>query len=149
MRPIPWLTAEPHRIAGGIHGSPYGADYGAFLIPHPPTAITLRCIVSSGKCGIEDFGPDWAWDHVSVSLPKRCPNWPEMSFIRSVFFADDETVMQLHVPTKDHLSLHPYCLHLWRPLSIEIPRPPSMMVAAAGDVADNARVLASIADARR
>lgn len=149
MRRPPWLTAEPYRAQVPPMESPYGSDYGCFLIPHPPTGAKLRCIVSSGKVGLEEFGPDWAWDHVSVSLPNRCPNWPEMAFIKSVFWADDETVMQLHVPAAAHLSLHPYCLHLWwRPLRLEIPRPPGEMVALAGSVADNQRALARIAEGR-
>jgi hypothetical protein len=52
-----------------------------------------------------------------------------MEHVKRLFFKDDETAMQLHVPPSDHLSLHPYCLHLWRPQDREIPRPPSIMVA--------------------
>jgi len=55
------------------------------------------------------------WDHVSISRQNRCPNWPEMEHIKRLFFRDDETAMQLHVPPSDHISIHPYCLHLWRP----------------------------------
>jgi hypothetical protein len=69
------------------------------------------------------------WDHVSVSLPTRCPTWDEMEFIKRKFFRDDETVMQLHVAVADHRSFHPYCLHLWRPQNIAIPLPPGNMVA--------------------
>jgi hypothetical protein len=69
------------------------------------------------------------WDHVSVSLNYRCPTWEEMEYVRELFFADNETVMQLSVPRSDHLSYHPYCLHLWRPQTQEIPRPPDLMVA--------------------
>ncbi len=69
------------------------------------------------------------WEHVSVSTPVRCPTWSEMEFVKRMFFEDSETVMQLHVPPTDHISLHPFCLHLWRPIGVEIPRPPSFMVA--------------------
>lgn len=141
MRPTPWLLAEPHRVMLPGLESQYGDDYGCFHIPHAKTGVKLRCIVSSGKVGLAEFGEKWAWDHVSVSLPGRCPNWPEMSFIKSVFWADDETAFQLHVPAADHLSLHPYCLHLWRPLALRIPLPPSEMVAAAGGIDENRRRL--------
>jgi hypothetical protein len=33
------------------------------------------------------------------------------------------------VPIVEHINCHPYCLHLWRPHNVEIPRPPSWMVA--------------------
>ncbi|WP_428337469.1 DUF7694 domain-containing protein [Paenirhodobacter sp.] len=84
----------------------------AFILPEIPRG---GC-VSSG------------WDHVSVSLPRRCPNWEEMSFVKGMFFQDDETAMQLHVPLSQHINHHPYCLHLWRPHQFEIPRPPFWMV---------------------
>lgn len=69
------------------------------------------------------------WEHVSVSTPVRCPTWDEMEHVKRLFFREDETVMQLHVPTTDHISVHHFCLHLWRPIGMEIPRPPSFMVA--------------------
>lgn len=68
------------------------------------------------------------WDHVSVSLETRCPNWREMSHIKSLFWEDDEVVMQLHVAKKDHINIHPYCLHLWKPQTDKIPLPPNFMV---------------------
>jgi hypothetical protein len=92
---------------------------GLFRIPFPATGVTLNVIASTGG----------GWDHVSVSLPNRCPNWPEMDYIKRLFFRKDEAAMQLHVPVEEHVSLHPYCLHLWRPQGAEIPRPPAVMVA--------------------
>ena len=71
------------------------------------------------------------WDHVSVSRKTRCPNWPEMESVKRLFFFDRETVMQLHVPVAEHISYHDFCLHLWRPLESEIPRPPGWMVGPA------------------
>jgi hypothetical protein len=68
-------------------------------------------------------------NHVSVSLPNRCPNWTEMEHVKRQFFRDDEVAMQLHVPPSDHINLYPNCLHLWRPHNVAIPRPPSFMVA--------------------
>lgn len=91
---------------------------GAFEVPSPIDGGALRVVASDGA----------GWEHVSVSRRNRCPNWPEMSHIKKLFFRDDETVMQLHVPVSDHVNDHPHCLHLWRPLSAEIPRPPSWMV---------------------
>lgn len=72
------------------------------------------------------------WDHVSVSTPERCPTWEEMSFVKDLFFKPDETAMQLHVPADDHINHHPFCLHLWRPHVVEIPRPPSILVGPKG-----------------
>lgn len=68
------------------------------------------------------------WDHVSVSRKDRCPTWDEMETVKRLFFTDDETAMQLHVPPSDHINVHPYCLHLWRPHGAAIPMPPQGMV---------------------
>jgi hypothetical protein len=133
MRPTPWLLAEQFRLSlKDQYESRYGDDFGAFLIPHPPTGAKLRVMVSSGDERMR-------WEHVSVSLPNRCPNWPEMAFIKGIFWDWRETVMQLHVPVEDHRNLHPYCLHLWRPIDQEIPRPPNEAVAVPGDVEENRR----------
>lgn len=103
----------------GVYGNAGDETCGVFHMPSPIDGQMLTIVASSG----ED------WDHVSVSRTNRCPNWPEMEFIKRRFFADNETVMQLHVPVKDHISKHPNCLHLWRPQKEQIPRPPEWMVA--------------------
>lgn len=96
-----------------------GATEGAFAIKSPTDGRSLRVVASAGYHG---------WDHVSVSLPNRCPNWPEMSRIAELFFQPDEVAMQLHVPKSDHINNHPYCLHWWRPCEGAIPRPPGELV---------------------
>jgi hypothetical protein len=96
------------------------ATCGVFDLACPSSGRFLRCIASSAD----------GWDHVSVSLHNRCPNWTEMEFVKRAFFNDDETAMQLHVPPTDHISCHPNCLHLWRPNDgRDIPRPPPEFVA--------------------
>lgn len=101
---------------------------GAFLVPYkrPGKLKTemIRVIASHGK----DQAGEWRWDHVSVSLSNRCPTWDEMEYIKRLFFKPDEVAMQLHVGEAAHISMHPYCLHIWRPLDVSIPLPPSGMV---------------------
>src|SRR3954453_12001008 len=118
MRKTPWLAAEPYRKQHPWGTTEYGADYGYFEIPGP-CGRELRCIVSCPRPGDEH-----QWEHVSVSLRNRCPNWPEMNFTKGVFWSDDEAVMQLHPSRTEYVNLHPYCLHLWRPVYAEIPLPP-------------------------
>jgi hypothetical protein len=77
----------------------------------------LRIIATNGD----------GWDHVSVSHRQRCPTWDEMSWVAQKFFGD-ETAMQLHVPSSDHVNHHKYCLHWWRPHDEAIPRPGYWMV---------------------
>lgn len=68
------------------------------------------------------------WDHVSVSAQHRTPTWEEMETIKRIFFRDEETAMQLHVPVKDHINCNPNVLHMWRPQRATIPMPPKVMV---------------------
>lgn len=106
--------------AGAIAWAGWAGDEtcGMFTVPSPTDGRDLKVIAASGE----------GWDHVSVSRPTRCPNWPEMEHVKRLFFLDDETAMQLHVPTSQHISIHPYCLHIWRPHEGSIPLPPAYMV---------------------
>lgn len=118
MKDLTELNA--YRRHSPFHGWEGDKTCGLFELPSPRTAATLRCIASTGD----------GWDHVSVSLPNRCPNWIEMEHVKRAFFKDDETAMQLHVPASDHINAHPYCLHLWRPNDgRNIPRPPPELIA--------------------
>lgn len=100
----------------GLSGT---ATEGFFLLPaHRLNGPPLRVIATNGG----------GWDHVSVSTERRCPTWEEMEWVKRLFFDEDETAMQLHVPPADHVNCHPHCLHLWRPHAGEIPRPPNSYV---------------------
>jgi len=68
------------------------------------------------------------WDHVSVSREDRAPTWMEMEQVKRIFFHKSEMAYQLHVKVKNHINIHPNCLHMWRPHNIEIPVPPLEMV---------------------
>ena len=113
---------EEFRARIGPYASGIGEPCGFFLIPGP-CGRTLKVIASSGDA---ELGVDW--EHVSVSLENRCPNWPEMCFIKNLFWDAEETVMQLHPPESKWISRHPFCLHMWRPKNQEIPLPPEVAV---------------------
>lgn len=97
-----------------------GKDGGIFSIPFEGRELM---VIGSNGLG---------WEHVSVSLRNRCPNWREMSYVKDLFWEAWETVMQLHVAKVDHINMHPYCLHLWRPVNEAIPIPPSILVGVKG-----------------
>lgn len=120
MRNAPIVRAQPYRQPDPNTGIVYSADVnGVYRIPSKTSPRDVLNVIASD--GLD-------WDHVSVSLRHRCPTWAEMEQVRSIFFRDDETVMQLSVPRADHISIHAYCLHLWRPQRAEIPRPPGYLV---------------------
>jgi hypothetical protein len=111
---------ENFRIKSGDFASneSYG-NTGAFMLPLNNGTIKAFCIVSDGE----------GWEHVSITLGtkkgqiKRCPTWDEMCAIKSIFWDEDDCVIQFHPSKADYISNNNYCLHLWRPIDQEIPRP--------------------------
>ena len=95
----------------------YGSIEGFFVIPHGNK--NLRVISGCGE----------GWDHVSVSLPHRCPTWDEMCFIKNLFFEENETVVQIHPLKSKYINKHKFCLHLWKKWDSEIELPPDWMIA--------------------
>ncbi len=112
---------EKFRITKGVLGSHEGdGNNGAFWVKTKKYVFT---VVASDQL---------EWEHVSVSLPLRCPTWDEMCFIKRMFWSEDDCVIQYHPSEKAYVNNHPYCLHLWRPVNKEIPTPPSLMVGQVG-----------------
>lgn len=68
------------------------------------------------------------WEHVSVSNPQRIPTWEVMCKIKEMFFEDEEVVIQYHPRKSEYINFHPNCLHLWKPIGIDIPTPPKELV---------------------
>ena|SRR5579864_4980207 len=119
-----WTHLERYRIKDcGPWSSKTGDHFGAFIIPKGPS-LRFRVITTDGDYASAGLGKEYAWEHVSVSLEDRCPTWEEMDFIKDLFWDSKECVMQLHVPKTGHKNIHKFCLHMWRPLLVEIPRPP-------------------------
>jgi hypothetical protein len=133
---------DQYRLRGeqvrGIYGWDGDHTCGAFLVKSPIDGRELVIVASA----------DAGWDHVSVSRKNRTPNWGEMEHIKRLFFRDDETAMQLHVPVADHINHHPYVLHLWRPLDCEIPRPPGIFVGPTRGPGDGTTTSQTAADLR-
>lgn len=110
-----------HRIRTGQMGSsPEFGNNGAFFLPpiKPLSKEKLGVIASDGA----------GWEHVSVSLQSRCPTWDEMNYVKAVFWDDEDCVVQFHPPLSEYVNEHPYCLHLWRPIGVDIQTPPAWLV---------------------
>lgn len=101
-------------------GGAGNAKGGIFVVPTKTSTKPLRVVAS-----VDD---ERGWDHVSVSLPSRCPTWYEMEEVKRLFFKADEIAVQFHVPPSDHINIHPHCLHLWRRHGLDYPLPPRELV---------------------
>ncbi len=118
MKPDAWKHISQWRIREGELASDDSlGNNGAFMI-RSPLGQTLGVVVSDGE----------GWDHVSVSLPKRCPLWSEMCFIKDLFFEPHEVAIQIHPPKSEYVNHHEFCLHLWRSQTRSVQLPPSIFV---------------------
>jgi len=112
-------TLDRYRTSGkALWGWDGDGTCGAFVVPSPIDRAPMTVVASS----------EGGWDHISVSRRNRVPNWHEMEHVKRMFFADDETAVQFHVPATDHINTHPNCLHLWRWQGGDFPRPPAIFV---------------------
>lgn len=99
--------------------SPRDGNNGAFALRGVSHRDDLFIVASDGG----------GWEHVSVSKKYECPTWEEMCQIKKLFWPDPEDcVIQYHPPKSEHVNVHPYCLHLWRPIGAKFPVPPTYMV---------------------
>lgn len=84
---------------------------GAFRIPRKGQHIFCIASIDAGL-----------WEHVSVTVaypgrqPKRCPIWDEMCFVKDLFWDEEDEVIQFYPKKSNYANLHPFCLHLWRPV---------------------------------
>ncbi len=109
---------EKFRVrTGPLASTAATGNAGAFDI-RLPHSQRLFCIASDGD----------GWEHVSVSRSDRCPTWEEMSMVKSMFWHSEDRVVQFHPPESEHINNHTNCLHLWRPVGVEMPSPPTWMV---------------------
>lgn len=131
MRKNPTKHIEHGRVTDGpLASSRKEGANGAFRVTWK--GVSLGIIVSDGSGWKTSDLPGPAWEHVSVSVQSRCPTWEEMDAVKQIFWRDDETVMQLHVPRDRHVNLHDTCLHLWKPIDVKIPLPPTECVGPVG-----------------
>lgn len=113
MRPIAAMYASPRlqildQAKDGMRG----------LIHHPSFRRPMTFVASWGG----------GWEHVSVSCTNRCPTWTEMCIVKNIFWEDEEVAIQYHPAKHDYVNLHPYCLHIWKPISADMPMPPPVLV---------------------
>lgn len=96
---------------------------GMFLVSSPTGTERKLMVIASDGLG---------WEHVSVHATKKnspilTPYWDEMNYIKELFWDDDDVVIQYHPRKKDYVN-YADCLHLWRPIGVELPTPPKALV---------------------
>ena len=104
---------------GDLASNASHGNNGAFIIRRLDKNTVFKVIASDGLF----------WEHVSVSKPDGLlPTWSDMCFIKDLFWDGEDCVVQYHPPKSEYVNNVHNCLHLWRPINQEIPRPPAIMV---------------------
>jgi hypothetical protein len=124
---------EPYRVGNGPLASDrgYGCN-GAFIFNSVVPNRRMMVIASDG----EQWGASGLvgipWEHVSVHCysGKRqfTPTWIEMCAVKDMFWDEEDVVIQFHPRKSDYVNNHANTLHLWRPVGIELPLPPTITV---------------------
>ena len=78
---------------------------GAFQFTSNASSRELFAIASEGK----------GWEHVSVSMKGKTPNWDEMCQVKALFWDDEDIVVQYNPKNSQYVNQHNHCLHMWSP----------------------------------
>lgn len=119
---------EKGRVRSGSFSSEPRSKSGAFFVRCKETGQELKIIVGDGSDWTEAGLSGEPWEHVSVSCERRCPTWTELCFVKSLFWEDEECVIQYHPPRSRYVNNHAFVLHLWKPTQTPIPMPPLQCV---------------------
>lgn len=121
MRPEPNIRVEQFRKNHPTLGpSDAGCNWGYFEVPF--NSNTLRVLSSGAEHESQE------WEHVSISLINRCPNWQEMCMIKNLFWDEQETAIQFHPKKSEYVNTHPNVLHLWKCVNQQIKLPPKELI---------------------
>lgn len=112
---------ENYRLKQGAMSSDYTfGNNGAFIVPYRIHGIKQTMfVIASDQLG---------WEHVSVSREDRTPVWEEMCIVKDLFWDKEDCVIQYHPPHSEYVNNHLHCLHLWRPVGVQLPMPDSILV---------------------
>lgn len=90
------------------------------------------------------FTSSLGWEHASVSQPNKTPTWDVMCRVKDLFWAGDECCIEYHPKEEDYINMHEHCLHIWKPIGVELPMPPSIMVGLKGFTQEDVHVASQI-----
>lgn len=105
---------------------------GLYLLKENPKHFVSRKPDHHEFYVIADDGKDSGWEHVSLHKTfngnSYMPSWNDMRFVKDLFWDEEDCVIQYHPPKSEYINNHNHILHLWRPINIELPRPPKILV---------------------
>ena len=69
------------------------------------------------------------WEHVTVAgVNHKVPDWDIMCKVKDIFWNEEECCIEYHPRKSQYINNNEYCLHIWRPLGVELPEPPTILL---------------------
>lgn len=115
---------EQYRIVTGRMASNVAMGNNGCFVIWKRSGRTLVIIASDGM----------GWEHVSIHVETnggkklRTPEWSEMCEVKDLFWDAEDVVIQYHPRKSEYVNVHSNTLHLWRPVNVELPRPPKILI---------------------
>ena len=109
---LPWVVSPVQMPLN--NRDPGGGMYRVRSGKHAGAAI----IASAGV-----YEDEQLWYHVSISRKNRVPSYEDLAFLKEHFVGPSRWAIQLFVPTKEHINIHPNALHLWHCVTADRPFP--------------------------
>ena len=81
------------------------------------------------------FTKAYGWEHLTVSpQPQRghTPEWDVMCRVKDIFWEEEECCIEYHPRHSQYVNNNETCLHIWRPIDVELPEPPTILLGFAG-----------------
>ncbi len=115
---------EQYRVKSGPMGTVTEDGNNGYFVFRVVGKDLIFIVIASDGAG---------WEHVSVHLQSDhnklyTPKWEDMCLVKAMFWDAEDVVMQLHPKQSEYVNNHPNTLHLWRPVGVEIPTPPGILV---------------------
>lgn len=77
------------------------------------------------------------WEHLTVSGKNKVPDWNVMCKVKEIFWEDEECCIQYHPRKSQYVNNNETCLHIWRPIDVVLPEPPTILLGFAGLSSDD------------
>lgn len=56
------------------------------------------------------------WVHTSYSRKGRIPDYKDSKWVKKIFIGDSQIAISVLPKEKDHVNIHPFCLHFFTPI---------------------------------
>jgi len=127
--PFPEIV-EAGRDRVGRYATRKSQQWGRFLIRCPQSRRQLVLLFSGEMNWINEGRQGPAWEHLSISVAGQLctPTWEEMTWAASLFWDDEEVLVQYRPAKSEYVNCHPGTLHWFRPCNGKLPMPPAETV---------------------